>query len=292
MSSVNALAYVGITASDLDAWKTYATDVLGLQVRPDSTDELLKLRMDDRVYRFFVEKGEPGVSTLGFEVNSRGALEELAAKVEASGAAVKEDSILAAARDVVALFVTSDPGGNTVELSYGQRIDHDAFVSPKGHRFVTGDMGFGHAFLIVPDQQEAYEFYVNTLGFRESDTIALMPGLVGQFLHCNPRHHTIAFASVPGMNINGVQHLMVEVDSLDSVGRAYDIVDAGAAPASTSIGMHTNDHMISFYMQTPSGFDIEFGTAGRLIDDSVWSVGHYDAASYWGHKRLREMPVP
>ncbi len=91
MSSVNALAYVGITASDLDAWKTYATEVLGLQVRPDSTDELLKLRMDDRVYRFFVEKGEPGVSTLGFEVNSRGALEELAAKVEASGAAVKEE---------------------------------------------------------------------------------------------------------------------------------------------------------------------------------------------------------
>ncbi len=143
-------------------------------------------------------------------------------------------------------------------------------------------MGFGHAFLIVPDQQEAYDFYVNTLGFRESDTIAIMPGLVGQFLHCNPRHHTIVFASVPGMNINGVQHLMVEVDSLDSVGRAYDVVDAGVAPASTSIGMHTNDHMISFYMQTPSGFDIEFGTAGRLIDDSVWSVGHYDAARLLG----------
>ena len=72
---------------------------------------------------------------------------------------------------------------------------------------------------------------------------------------------------------------------------AFDIVDAGAAPASTSIGMHTNDHMISFYMQTPSGFDCEFGTAGRKIDDSVWSVGQLRGRELLGHKRLREMPI-
>ena len=291
MASVNALAYLEIGAPDLDAWKTYATDVLGLQLSPASTPDKLLFRMDDRVYRLVVQQGDPGVSAIGFEVKSRAALDELGAQVEASGIAVKEDPSLAKERQVVALLLTSDPAGNVLELSYGQRTDHDAFASPKGHRFVTGDMGLGHIFMMVPDQKEAFDFYVGVLGFLESDTIEIMPGLVGQFLHCNPRHHTLAFAAVPGMNISGVQHIMVEVDSLDHVGRAFDLVDAGAAPASTTIGMHTNDHMLSFYMQTPSGFDCELGTAGRRIDDSVWSVGHYEAASYWGHKRLRDMPV-
>jgi 3,4-dihydroxy-9,10-secoandrosta-1,3,5(10)-triene-9,17-dione 4,5-dioxygenase len=291
MASVNALAYLGITGPDLDAWKTYANNVLGLQLSPSSTDDKLVLRMDERVYRFFVEQGDPGFSAIGFEVKSRGELEELGAQVEAAGFAVKEDPSLAKERQVVALLQTSDPAGNAIELSYGQRTDHDAFASPKGHHFVTGDMGLGHVFMMVPDQKEAFDYYVGVLGFRESDTIELMPGLNGQFLHCNPRHHTLAFAAVPGMNISGVQHMMVEVESLDHVGRAFDIVDAGAATVSTTIGMHTNDEMISFYMQTPSGFDCEFGTAGRKIDDSVWSVGHYEAASYWGHKRMRDMPV-
>lgn len=291
MASVNALAYLGLTGPDLGAWKTYAIDVLGLQVAPTSTDDKLVLRMDDRVYRFFIEQGDPSVTAIGFEVKTRKELDELGAQLESHGIAVKENPELAKDRQVVALLQTNDPAGNPIELSFGQRTDHDAFASPKGHRFVTGDMGLGHIFMLVPDQQEAYDFYVGELGFRESDTIELMPGLVGQFLHCNPRHHTLAFAAVPGMNISGVQHMMVEVDSLEHVGRAFDVVDAGAAPASTTIGMHTNDHMISFYMQTPSGFDMEFGTSGRRIDDDVWSVGHYEAASYWGHKRLRDMPV-
>ena len=47
MASVNALAYLGITGPDIDAWKTYATEVLGLQVSPSSTDEKLLLRMSE-----------------------------------------------------------------------------------------------------------------------------------------------------------------------------------------------------------------------------------------------------
>jgi 3,4-dihydroxy-9,10-secoandrosta-1,3,5(10)-triene-9,17-dione 4,5-dioxygenase len=80
---------------------------------------------------------------------------------------------------------------------------------------------------------------------------------------------------------------MVEVETLDAVGRAYDaVVDAGL-PIVRSIGMHTNDHMVSFYVKSPSGVDIEFGCQGREIDEATWQVGHYDAISYWGHR-----PVP
>ena len=51
-----------------------------------------------------------------------------------------------------------------------------------------------------------------------------------------------------------------------------------------SLGRHTNDLMTSFYVRTPSGFEIEYGTGGRLIDDDTWKVGAYDAQSLWGHR--------
>ncbi len=85
MASVNTLAYLGIAGPDIDAWKTYATDVLGLQVSPASTDDKLLLRMDDRVYRLFVEKGDPGFSAIGFEVKTRAQLDELGSELEAAG---------------------------------------------------------------------------------------------------------------------------------------------------------------------------------------------------------------
>lgn len=35
---------------------------------------------------------------------------------------------------------------------------------------------------------------------------------------------------------------------------------------SATLGQHTNDKMISFYMKTPSNFDLEFGYGGAIID--------------------------
>jgi 2,3-dihydroxybiphenyl 1,2-dioxygenase len=292
MSGVTALGYIGVGAPDLDAWSAFATDVLGMQLgSPNDGSDTLFLRMDERSYRVAVERGDPGLAYLGFELATRGDLDALGSRLESAGIVVKEDSALASIRRVHDLLTCADPAGNSVELYVGHKIDESAFVSPRGVRFVTGDMGFGHVFLLVPDEQEAKDFYIDLLGFRVSDTIAIGPS-EGVFLHCNPRHHTLAFAAIPGVPMSAMQHFMVEVDSLDGVGRAIDIVNAGAATATTTLGMHTNDHMVSFYLQSPSGFDIEYGWNGRTVDDEVWTVGSYAAPSFWGHQRLTEMPMP
>ncbi len=36
---------------------------------------------------------------------------------------------------------------------------------------------------------------------------------------------------------------------------------------SANSGRHVNDLMLSFYMKTPGGFDIEFSCEGRQVDD-------------------------
>ena len=59
-----------------------------------------------------------------------------------------------------------------------------------------------------------------------------------------------------------------------------------------SLGRHTNDMMTSFYVRTPSGFEIEYGTGGVLVDEENWEVENYDAMSFWGHRPPEERLVP
>jgi 3,4-dihydroxy-9,10-secoandrosta-1,3,5(10)-triene-9,17-dione 4,5-dioxygenase len=52
---------------------------------------------------------------------------------------------------------------------------------------------------------------------------------------------------------------------------------------SASLGRHANDRMVSFYVKTPGGFDIEYGTDLLLVDDSAWVSRQTTAVSLWGH---------
>ena len=107
------------------------------------------------------------------------------------------------------------------------------------------------------------------------------PPLWMRFLGCNPRHHSLALAPFPAEA--GIVHLMVETASLDDVGRAMDRCARRGAPVSASLGRHANDEMVSFYVRTPGGFDIEYGTGGRLVDDATWVCRETTAISLWGH---------
>jgi 3,4-dihydroxy-9,10-secoandrosta-1,3,5(10)-triene-9,17-dione 4,5-dioxygenase len=102
-----------------------------------------------------------------------------------------------------------------------------------------------------------------------------------RFLGANARHHSLALAPFPADP--GIVHLMMETGSIDDVGRALDRANRRHAPVSASLGRHANDHMVSFYVKTPSGFDIEYGTGGRLVDDATWIARETTAISLWGH---------
>jgi biphenyl-2,3-diol 1,2-dioxygenase len=51
-----------------------------------------------------------------------------------------------------------------------------------------------------------------------------------------------------------------------------------------NLGKHTNDHMVSFYLRTPSGFAVEYGWGAREVDDRTWQVQVHTAGSMWGHQ--------
>ena len=123
------------------------------------------------------------------------------------------------------------------------------------------------------------------------DSMRLPPQFVGRpedgppawlrFFGCNPRHHSLAFLPMP--TPSGIVHLMVEVENTDDVGLTLDRAMRRKVPMSATLGRHVNDLMLSFYMKTPGGFDVEFGCEGRQVDDEDWIARESTAVSLWGH---------
>jgi 3,4-dihydroxy-9,10-secoandrosta-1,3,5(10)-triene-9,17-dione 4,5-dioxygenase len=281
---VVALGYVVVSATDLGAWSEFGQAGLGLQLsNPDADGDTLLFRMDDRRWRLAVQAGtDGGLVALGFEVAGPAELTRLCEHLEAAGFPCVDDPELAATREVTKLAHTADPSGVPLEFFYGAQLDNRQFVSPTGARFVTGEQGMGHAVLNVGDVEATSEFYLELLGFRLSDTIAFM-GMELYFTSPSRRHHNLAFSSRPGAPAPTLEHIMLEVDDLDIVGRAQDYcLDREAIRV--MLGKHVNDHMVSFYCLSPSGLTVEYGWGGREIDNATHTVGRYDAPHYWGHR--------
>jgi extradiol dioxygenase len=274
------LAYVGLSTQKLDEWEEFARDVLATPSARD--DGRMLLRMDERMYRFDVrDGGEEGLAWLGWEV---GTADELAAwerHLERAGVPVQRGSAEERAdRKVVDLLSFSDPGGIRNEISYGQEADFRPvrFTRPIAG-YLTGELGMGHAVVGVKDYKANFDFYVDTLGFRVSD---IFGGFIA-FLHCNPRHHSIALVE---SDEPGLRHVMMEVHELDDLGVAMDAA-AERGLITQTLGRHVNDRAISFYMRTPSGWDVEYGWSGQHVDDEVWAVRQLvGPPSLWGHQKI------
>tara|TARA_A100001391_G_scaffold119260_1_gene81168 strand:- start:14002 stop:14910 length:909 start_codon:yes stop_codon:yes gene_type:complete len=293
---VEALGYVGLEVSDLAQWTHFATAILGLQAVPRE-DGSVDLRMDNYATRIRLHEGSADdLAYCGWEVRDSAALAALSARLEGAGVAVEfGDKELAADRRVAELIRFADPEGNRHEAFFGplQRTNQP-FVSPLGVRFKTGQQGLGHVVLACRDKAAMMEFFLQTLGFRLSDHIntEVVPGkpLELSFMRCNGRHHSLALAPLPLPK--KIVHLMVEVTSVDDVGRAlYRCTDENIH-LSFTLGRHSNDDMLSFYPLSPSGFDIEYGWGGLEVDDETWHVLTHDCNSAWGHKFQRPPRPP
>lgn len=287
---ITALGYIGIRATTPADWDGYATGLLGMQ-RVDAGGGTRLFRMDDRAQRLIVTpEADDGLAFLGWEVADATALDALAARLEAAGTPVAHgDAALAASRHVRDLIVFHDPQGNRLEAFHGAALADDAFVPGRPiSGFRTGPLGMGHAVLHVADAAALLPFYRDTLGFGLSDFGHAPYDLY--FFHVNGRHHSFAMV---GSGRSGLHHFMVEHGCLDDVGQGHDLAMQEAGRLAFTLGRHTNDHMTSFYTHTPSGFFVECGWGGRVIDPATW-VPHetFDGPSLWGHERLHLPEAP
>lgn len=293
MTDIRSLGYLRLSTADVPAWREFGVKVLGMAEGRGPEEGTLSLRMDDFPARLVIVPG-PAERLLacGWEAADSAALERTGRALAQAGVPVREGTREECAqRRVARLLHATDPAGNALEIFCGASLDARPFVSAAGVRFVTGDMGLGHAVLPGGDDEAALAFYTDVLGFRLRDSMRLAPELFGRpageplfmrFLGVNARHHSLALAPFPAEP--GIVHLMIEVSSLDEVGRGLDRCARKGAPVSASLGRHANDFMVSFYVRAPGGFDIEYGTDGLVVDDAAWVSRETTAISLWGHK--------
>ncbi|MEU4595654.1 biphenyl-2,3-diol 1,2-dioxygenase [Nocardia sp. NPDC023988] len=290
MTDIKSLGYVKIQTADMDRWRKFAFEVLGFAQGSGPDEDALYLRMDERAARMVVVPGESdAVVTIGWEVRDHAALVRVQEAVTAAGIAVKPLSVEEAdARRVEEAITFEDPTGATLEVFHGALLDHSPVVTPFGAKFVTGAQGLGHVVLPTMGLGGAFEFYTEVLGFLPRGAFRIpAPPEYGpvriRFLGVNERHHSLALCPAPHGGAPGLIHIMVEVDSLDAVGQALDRVSKDGFSVSSTLGRHTNDKMVSFYVRAPGGWDIEFGTEGMRVDERYYTAEEITADSYWGH---------
>jgi 2,3-dihydroxybiphenyl 1,2-dioxygenase len=298
MTDLKSLGYITISTNDIDRWRHFAFAVLGFAEGKGSDPSALYLRMDERAARIVVVPGETErVLTIGWEVRDRAALQRVKAALDGAGVAFKQLSLdEAEERRVEEAIAFEDPAGHTLEVFHGPVLDHSPVITPFGAKFVTGDQGLGHVVVPAMDPNGLFDFYTDVLGFRSRGAFRVpLPKEFGpvrvRFLGINERHHSLAIVPAAHMRDPRVVHIMVEVDTLDAVGRALDRVNAEGFQLSSTLGRHTNDKMISFYVRAPGDWDIEFGTDGMRVDETYYTAEEITADSYWGHQWTGEMPA-
>ena len=284
-AGVESLAYVGFESPAAKEWQTFGPEVLGAEL-VDGDDHTVRLRLDDHAWRIAVHTGPlDRLAYLGWSVKGPDALARISERLIAAGVKVEDGTPgELAGRQVQAMAWFEDPAGLRHEVTWGQRVRPSSFRPGRPiSGFVTDGGGLGHLVLVVPDRDSEERFITELLGLRLSDQVDMGPvGL--RFYRCNQRHHSLALVPVPGMV--GVHHLMVEVGSIDDVGTGLELVERRGMLVALSLGRHTNDLMTSFYVRSPSGFEVEYGTGGLLVDETAWEGASYEAISVWGHHPL------
>jgi 3,4-dihydroxy-9,10-secoandrosta-1,3,5(10)-triene-9,17-dione 4,5-dioxygenase len=289
---IRSMGYARVASTDLEQWKHFASKVLGLAEGRGPDPENLYYRIDEVSARLVVFPSDVDqLSCIGWELADHPALQAAREHLSKEGVAFEEGTPEELAeRRVQELVRFTDPFDNVFELFHGISYESRPVVTPYAASFVTGEQGMGHVVIPVSDDVEALRFYTDVLGFRLRDSMSMPGEFVGKepgskvwlrFLGVNPRHHSLAFLPMP--NPSKCVHLMLEVDKLDDVGRALERVRKHDVALSATLGRHMNDQMVSFYVKSPAGFDVEFGTEGLTVDDARWVARESTAVSYWGH---------
>ncbi|MCP5395229.1 MAG: VOC family protein [Sphingomonadaceae bacterium] len=291
---VKALGYVIVETEKPAEWDDFMTKVVGVMRGENAPAGSAFYRVDDRPFRFWIREGSRDYFiAAAYEVGSAEELAALRGKVEAAGRPVEDGTAEEAVqRGVAAFFRTSDPDGNGLEFFHGDTRDDVEFVSPAGvSGFITGDMGMGHAVFCAPNFTATHDFYKDVVGFGDTDFPRFHftddpndPGMGFAFMHAdNGRHHSIALAEMP-IPPSGCVHLMLEMKTMADVGKCNDRMKAAGIPESATLGRHVNDRTFGFYMQTPTGFDMEIGYDPLVIDWQNWETTAHTQPSEWGHE--------
>jgi 2,3-dihydroxybiphenyl 1,2-dioxygenase len=285
------LGYAFVESPRIADWKRLAADGIGMAVAADSPN-LIAFRTDAHARRLIVSKSEREDISLGWQVDGPAALQAILGRLAAHRISVKEIAgEEAAIRGTERLWRFIGPKRQCFELFTEPVLDSPPTLRNKG--FVTGERGLGHVAITSRNPEAMIAFWREIFDAKISDYIEDRISGVNlriAFLRVNSRHHSIAIAGTKGLAmdpfVTKIQHIEMQVASLDDVSDAYTRCRELGFKIAMSVGQHTNDRDISFYVVTPSGFYFELGWSTSEDKSEHWPEVVHDGISIWGHKPL------
>jgi len=245
-----------IGTADLAAAKTFATEILGLQVVEDNS-EALYLRSDNRHHSLCYVKGKAGDHIVAFELKDHRSLKAsigaLAAADIPCGLGTEAE---ASARFCHSFGWFNDPSGNRIELLCRPFEANRRYFPSRD----AGVKGFGHIGLNSTDIPRDEVFWLQYFNMRVSDWIGGAP-----LMRVNPRHHQIALfpADKPG-----VQHINHQVESFDDLMRSFYFLKKQGVRVVFGPGRHATSGGYFLYFEGHDGLTYEYSTSDRnIIED-------------------------
>ena len=288
------LGYVVLETDKFAEWRRFGRDVIGMHI-DEALPDVMRFRLDDNECRFLLQRGPAeDVTAIGWQLDDHDAFDEVLARVVSHGVPVAEGSAEdAALRGVERLVRFPGPKGLTQEIFTRATLSNEPLDTRTGGGFVTGEAGLGHIALTTKKPHQMRGYYHNVFDARLSDYIDETIGGVKfkiRFLRVNKRHHSVAIAATHRLPLNPIrtriQHLNVQVADLDDMIASYLRVRELGFSMALGIGQHTNDRELSYYAQTPSGFEWEVGWNPIVVDaeaEKTWEPTTYQGISIWGH---------
>lgn len=285
------MGYVLVESERLEDWRRFLKQGLGLHLEQES-ETLLAFRMDAHARRLIVRRGPAeDIVAIGWQLRDADVLDIVLRRLQNRQIPVSAGSAKEAAERGVRSFLRlQGPKAQTLELFV--TAEHSSTpLRMLSSSFITGASGMGHVAITSRHPEKMQRFWQEIFDARVSDHISQAMGgalLDIAFLRLNERHHSIAIAATRGLRLDPirskVQHLnLVVAQHADLTGAFERLHDLGFEMAH-EIGQHPNDREVSFYVISPSGFEIELGWDALTVDESCWRPGRYPAISLWGHK--------
>jgi 2,3-dihydroxy-p-cumate/2,3-dihydroxybenzoate 3,4-dioxygenase len=282
MTTIHEIMQVGVGVPDRERFENFTRDLLGFPVTRSPDGKVSYVRPDQYRHRIAaITAAQPALQYIGFDVNDARDLAEWQSRLTGEGIEWRRGSWQECTERHVADFIEfNDPDGHHLALAYGFELGKE----PVRYTRNLSVQRLGHVLLTVADTQRSHDFYTGRLGFRLSDWVNIDDNVRLCFLRCNERHHSIAFAPCMPGKAPRLQHVMLEVDSLDDVMRTYHFMRIHKAPIGMGPGRHINCQTVHVYVQTPGGFAVEYGWGHRRLDAAhqpvVYPVG--SPIDIWG----------
>jgi catechol 2,3-dioxygenase-like lactoylglutathione lyase family enzyme len=271
---ITHLRHVDLAVTDYETQRAFYRDTWGLTEQ--GTDSGLSYFAAEGSPEQYVvrlrQSDEKRLDLVAFGAESPEAVDVLAARLGSQGIQIisEPDKLQTAGGGYGFRFFDID--GRTVEIS--------ADVETRQHRAIEeGEaipVRISHAVMNSNNVNATRDFYVDTLGFKLSDSLwSQHMGEMMHFLRCNDWHHSLAIAQGPHTSVH---HVSFEMRGLDEYMRGTGRVMRAGIKKIWGPGRHNAGNNTFSYFLDPSGNTMEYTTELQRIETDPWHPSVYDIA--------------